>query len=188
MIEKNVPTTAKNDRPIIVWRICSPVSRSFSSLEPADLVDLAPEGLRQQDAADAESVSSVIAVMSASVFWVVAATSRRARPTLTVSHRNNGIRHSDSSVSCTDRISIATNVEMITTTLDRIDDAVSVTTRLHAADVVGEARLDLARAGGREEPQRHVLQVRVERVAEVLHHAQPDEVRQVGLPDPDRPR
>ena len=24
VIEKNVPTTAKNDRPIIVWRICSP--------------------------------------------------------------------------------------------------------------------------------------------------------------------
>ena len=31
VIEKNVPTTAKNDRPIIVWRICRPVRRSFSS-------------------------------------------------------------------------------------------------------------------------------------------------------------
>ena len=31
VIEKNVPTIAKNDRPIIVWRICRPVRRSFSS-------------------------------------------------------------------------------------------------------------------------------------------------------------
>ena len=30
VMEKNVPTTAKNERPIIVWRIWSPVSRSFS--------------------------------------------------------------------------------------------------------------------------------------------------------------
>ena len=33
VIEKNVPTTAKKDRPIIVWRICRPVSRSFSWLK-----------------------------------------------------------------------------------------------------------------------------------------------------------
>ena len=31
VIEKNVPTIAKNDRPIIVLRICRPVSRSFSA-------------------------------------------------------------------------------------------------------------------------------------------------------------
>ncbi len=31
VIEKNVPTTAKNDRPIIVCRIWKPVSRWFSS-------------------------------------------------------------------------------------------------------------------------------------------------------------
>jgi len=30
VIEKKVPTTAKNDRPIIVWRTCRPVSRWFS--------------------------------------------------------------------------------------------------------------------------------------------------------------
>ena len=66
--------------------------------------------------------------MSAIVFCVVEATSRRALPTRTVSHRNNGIRQSDRSVSGTDRNSIATSVEMMTTTLDRIDDAVSVTT------------------------------------------------------------
>ncbi len=31
VIEKNVPTMAKKDRPIIVWRICNPVRRTFSS-------------------------------------------------------------------------------------------------------------------------------------------------------------
>ena len=31
VIEKNVPTTAKKERPIIVWRIWRPVRRSFSS-------------------------------------------------------------------------------------------------------------------------------------------------------------
>ena len=31
VIEKNVPTTAKKERPIIGWRIWRPVSRSFSS-------------------------------------------------------------------------------------------------------------------------------------------------------------
>ena len=66
--------------------------------------------------------------MSAIVFCVVVATARRARPTFTVSHRKNGIRHNDSKVNGTDRKSIAINVEMITTMLDRIDDAVSVTT------------------------------------------------------------
>ena len=30
VMEKNVLTTAKNDRPIIVWRIWRPVRRSFS--------------------------------------------------------------------------------------------------------------------------------------------------------------
>ena len=31
VMEKNVPTTAKNDCPIIVWRIVRSVSRWFSS-------------------------------------------------------------------------------------------------------------------------------------------------------------
>ena len=74
------------------------------------------------------SVSSVTDVRSAIVFWVLVATSRLARPTLTVSHRNNGSRQSDSNVNGTDNSNIAMIVEMITTTLDRIDEAVSVTT------------------------------------------------------------
>jgi len=67
-------------------------------------------------------------VRSAIVFWVLVATSRRARPTLTVSHRNSGNRHRDNSVSGIDRSAIATIVEMITTMLARIEEAVSVTT------------------------------------------------------------
>ena len=117
VIEKNVPTTAKNERPIIVWRICRPVSRSFSPrnrpvsyrCRPNDFARRIPLTL---------SVSSVMAVRSASVCCVFVDTARRARPTLTVSHRKNGIRNSDSTVSGTDRISMAASVLMMTTTLD----------------------------------------------------------------------
>ena len=131
------------------------------------------------------SVSSVIEVMSAIVFWVLVDTSRRARPTLTVSHRNSGISSKESSVSGTESSNIAISVLMIVTTLASTLEAVSVTTDLHATHVVGEPRLDLAGARGREESQRHELQVRVERVAQVLHHAQAHQVRHVGLPDAD---
>ncbi len=99
MMEKNVPTIAKNDCPIIVWRIVRPGEPLVLLAVPADLVALTPERLREQDAADTESVSSVIAVRSASVFCVLLATSRRARPTLTVSQTKIGVMQSDSTVS-----------------------------------------------------------------------------------------
>ena len=66
---------------------------------------------------------------------------------------------------------------MITTTLDRTDDAVSVTTvctpptSLARRDWISPVRVDV------KNRKRHVLQMRVERVAQVLHHAQSDEVR-----------
>ena len=127
MIEKNVPTIAKNERPIIVCRICSPVSRSFSPWNrsiswrwrPNDFDSRMPE---------TDSVSSVTAVRSAIVFCVLVATSRRARPTLTVSQRKNGSMNSDSTVSCHESRSMAINVLMITTTFARMFDIVSVTT------------------------------------------------------------
>ncbi len=59
---------------------------------------------------------------------MLVATTRRALPTRTVSQRKNGIRNSDRIVSCTESTNIAISVLMITTTFDRIDDAVSVTT------------------------------------------------------------
>ncbi len=74
------------------------------------------------------SVSSVIAVRSASVFCVLLATSRRARPTLTVSQMKIGVMQSDIIVSCTDRSSIAISVLMMITTFARSDAAVLVTT------------------------------------------------------------
>ncbi len=127
VIEKNVPTTAKNDRPIIVCRICRPVRRTFSSRNrsiswrwrPNDFDRRMPLTLR---------VSSVIEVMSAMVFCVLLATSRRARPTLTVSHRNSGNRASESSVSGTERANITTMVLTIVVMLASTLDAVSVTT------------------------------------------------------------
>ena len=127
VMEKNVPTTAKNDRPIMVWRICRPVRRTFSSRKRAISCRCLPNDFESRMPLT-DSVSSVIAVRSASVFWVLDETSRRARPTLTVSHRNSGNSASDSSVSGTDSTSIAIRVLMIVTTFESTFDAVSVTT------------------------------------------------------------
>ena len=71
---------------------------------------------------------------------------------------------------------------------DVIDDGRVGDHRLHAAHVVGEAALDLARAGRGEEPQRHALEVRVQRVPQVLHDALADEVVEVALADADQAR
>ena len=127
MIEKKVPTIAKNDRPIIVCRICRPVRRSFSSWKrpiscrwrPKDFDSKIPE---------TDRVSSVTAVRSAYVLAVLVATSRRARPTFTVSQRKNGSMNSDSTVSCHDSRSIAISVLTITTMFDRMFETVSVNT------------------------------------------------------------
>ena len=54
---------------------------------------------------------------------------------------------------------------------------------LHAADVVGDARLDLARAGAREEREREPLQVAVDLRPQVVHHALADDVGEPGLED-----
>ena len=75
---------------------------------------------------------------------------------------------------------------MITTTLDRTDDAVSVTTvetpptSLESRDWISPVRVDV------KNRKRHVLKMRVQRVPQVLHHAEPDEVRLIGLRDPER--
>ena len=54
---------------------------------------------------------------------------------------------------------------------------------LDAADVVGDARLHLARARAGEEREREPLQVAEDRGAQVVHHALADLVREQRLPD-----
>ncbi len=122
------------------------------------------------------------------VCWVRVATSRRARPTLTMSHRKNGSRKSDSTVSGTERTSMAMRVLMMTTTFASTLEAVSVTTDCTPPTSFDRPGLDLAGPRAGEEAQRHRLQVLVQRVAQVLHHAEADQVRHVGLPDPDDAR
>ncbi len=126
--------------------------------------------------------------MSASVRCVFVATSRRAFPTLTVSHRNSGISSSDRIVSGT---------EIRTIAIDRADDRDDVGEHrgrgvgddgLNPAHVVREPRLDLTGPGRREEAERHRLEMLVQPVPEVLHHVQAHQVRVVGLAHPDDAR
>ncbi len=127
MIEKNVPTTAKKDCPIIVCRIVRSVSRWFSSRYRPISCRWRPNDFARR-IPDTESVSSVIAVRSASVCCVLLATFRRARPTLTVSHTKIGVMQSDRIVSCTEISSIAINELAMMTTFDSRLAAVEVTT------------------------------------------------------------
>ena len=77
---------------------------------------------------DTESVSSVMAVISAldSCAWVVMR--RRIRPARYVYQTKSGVMNSDNAVSCHERMSIAIRVLMRMTTLLSSEDAVSVTT------------------------------------------------------------
>ena len=135
---------------------------------------------------DTESDSSVIAVMSDNDSWVCPASRRRTRPTRTCSTTKIGIRATATSVSCHDSSSIAMSDATTVTVLDRIELAVSDKHRLHAADVVGQPRLDRAGAGGGEEREVHALQVLEEPAAQVRHHAVAEQRRQVRLPDADQ--
>ena len=58
---------------------------------------------------------------------------------------------------------------------------------LDAADVVGQPALDLAGPRLGEEAQRHALEVRVERAAQVLHDVLADDVVEIALADADQP-
>jgi hypothetical protein len=64
MLEKKICTTAPNDRPIICWRINRPVRRWFSPLNRPVSYRWRPNAFDSR-IPDTDSVSSVIAVMSA---------------------------------------------------------------------------------------------------------------------------
>ena len=168
----------------MVWRICSPVSRWFSSWNrpiscrwrPNDLDNRMPLTL---------SVSSVIAVMSAMVFCVLLRDLAARAPDLDGEpqeqrqqrQRQDGERHRQDQhrdQRADDRDDVGEHVGR------GVGHHV-----LHPAHVVGQPRLDLAGPGGGEEPQRHELQVGVQRVPQVLHDAQAHQVGHVGLADAD---
>ena len=75
-----------------------------------------------------ESVSWVIAVTSAAVFWVSALTARRRAPTVFDSTANMGTMPMATRVSCHERISMAISVLMKMTVFESTLDTVLVTT------------------------------------------------------------
>ena len=112
---------------------------------------------------------------------------RRWSPTRRASSTKNGSSASENSASRQSSSNIATTRRDHRRHVGddrrggRGDDA------LHAADVVGDARLDLARARLGEERQREPLQVLVDLRAQVVHHALADDVGQPGLADAQHP-
>ena len=123
---------------------------------------------------DTDSDSSTSVDMSARRPCVTDWMRRRSLPTRRVSHTKNGSRISENRVSC--QLSSEHRDDRGGHGGDRGngrgrgagDDVVD------AADVVGDARLHLARARAREERQRHALQVCEHRRAQVVHHALAD--------------
>ena len=80
MIEKIVPMIMKNQRPTIAWRIWSFARRRFWPRNFSIAFACWPNVLDRR-IPDTLSVSSVVAVISASDFWVSVETSRRTLPT-----------------------------------------------------------------------------------------------------------
>ena len=112
--------------------------------------------------------------MSASCVWRSAVIRWRSLPTRRVSQTKNGSSPSAAKASrqSSGNIAVARGDHRGDVGDDRRrgrgDHA------LHAADVVGDPRLDLARAGAGEEGQGQALQVPVHRRAQVVHHALAD--------------
>ena len=73
-------------------------------------------------------------------------------------------------------------------TLETIEVAVRRDDVSHAADVVGDPRLHLARARAREERERQPLQVAVDGGAQVVHDALADRLESQRLRDAERRR
>ncbi len=187
MIAKLICTEAIRQRPAMRARTSrsasspdSPLKRRTSSGErPIVLPSRMPE-------TDSDSSTSVD--MSARRLWRTDWMRRRSSPTRRVSQTKNGSSTSENAARRQSSSTIATTVAIDRRdVLDdrgrgRGDDAVD------AADVVGDARLHLARARVREERQRHALQVRVDGRAQVVHHALADLVGDPRLRDADHAR
>ncbi len=77
---------------------------------------------------DTDRVSSLRALIAASVSWVERATWRRLSPIILVSQKNTGTVMTATMVSCQLRITMATMVDTKMTTLAKMVEAVVVTT------------------------------------------------------------
>ena len=103
---------------------------------------------------DTDSVSWVIALISAIDSCVRAVTARRARPTRQVRNTKTGTSTSETSVSSQESTSMATRLLATVTTFERIDDAVLVTTvctpptSLASRDWISPVRVPVKKASG----------------------------------------
>ena len=151
-------------------------SKRSASSAPRPIVLPSRMPLTDSDSCTSEEMSAIAPCLTVVIL-------RRCAPTRRASSTKNGSSASENSASRQSSSSIATTEAITVVTLETIDAAVARHDGLHAADVVGDARLDLARAGAREERQREPLQVPVDLRAQVVHHPLADDVGQPRLPD-----
>ena len=180
MIAKLVWIDAITQRPAIRWRTSRSARRSESASKRSASSSPRPIVLPSR-IPETESDSCTRLEMSASVSCVVFAIRRRSLPTRRVSNTKSGISAKANSASCQLSNEHADH---------RRDDGRHVRGDrrrrvrddvLHAADVVRDPRLHLARARAREEGERQPLQVPEDRGAQVVHHALADLVREQRL-------
>ena len=181
MTAKLVWIEAITQRPAIRWRTSrsarrsdSPSKRSASS-SPRPIVF--PSRMPLTEATPGRGLLE----MSASDSCVDFAIRRRSFPTRRVSTANNGISANAKSASCQLRSSMPIIVATTVVTLDVMLVAVYGDDVLHAADVVVDPRLHLARACSREEGEREPLQVAEDGGSQVVHDTLPDLVREQRL-------
>ena len=175
-------------RPAIRSRTSRSASRADSRAKRSASSPRAAHRLAEQDARDRERLLHQRARCRPSSPGAAVVMRLRSAPTRRVSQTNSGSTARLKTARRQSSRAIAATVASTVVTFGTIEVAVLVTTVLHAADVVGDPRLDLAGARAGEERQREPLQVAVDRRAKVVHDALADDVGQPGLGDAEHAR
>ena len=185
MIAKLIWTEAIRQRPAMRERTSRSASASDSRAKRSASSGERPIVLPSR-MPDTDSDSSTSDEMSAMRPWRVAAMRLRSWPTRRVSQTKNGSSASEKTARRQSSATIATSGGDHGRHVGDDRGRGGRHHVLHAADVVGDARLHLARARAREEGERQALEVAVDGRAQVVHDALADDVGDPRLRDAER--